>query len=80
MTIMKIFSVIIWVMMTMTVMTNTSPRNLGSKTTLGKAREDNFEEYLEQNWRFFNKQGDDNVNDDVNDDDEDDHHGGRPPR
>ena len=31
----------------MTVMTNTSPRNLGSKTTLGKAREDNFEEYLE---------------------------------
>ena len=74
MTIMKIFSVMIGVMMTvMTVMTNTSPRNLGSKTTLGKAREDNFEEYLEQNWRFCNKQGDDNV-------DEDDHQGGSPPR
>ena len=76
MTIMKILSVMIGVTMTMTVMTNTSPRNLGSKTTLGKAREDNFEEYLEQNWRFCNKQGDDNVNDD----DDNDHQGGSPPR
>ena len=78
MTIMKIFSVMIGVMMTMTVMTNTSPRNLGSKTTLGKAREDNFEEYLEQNWRFCNKQGDAVVGDDNVD--EDDHQGGSPPR
>ena len=70
---MKISTVMIGVMMTMTVMTNTSPRNLGSKTTLGKAREDNFEEYLEQNRRFCNKQGDAVV-------DEDDHQGGRPPR
>ena len=68
----------IGVMMTMTVMTNTSPRNLGSKTTLGKAREDNFEEYLEQNRRFCNKQGDAVVDDDNVD--EDDHQGGRPPR
>ena len=80
MTIMKILSVMIGVTMTMTVMTNTSPRNLGSKTTLGKAREDNFEEYLEQNWRFCNKQGEDNINNDDNDDNDDDHQGGSPPR